>query len=86
MIDELCMKSLNNNAHISISLVLSHHCVAPQMAVGKAEDLVKAHEQYQQDLHAFEEWLKVEQEKLGCYTQLEGDIDVLEDTIQKLQV
>lgn len=56
------------------------------MAVCKAEDLVKAHEEYQHDLHAFEEWLEAEQEKLICYTQLEGDIDMLEDTIQKLQV
>ncbi|XP_037550764.1 nesprin-1 [Nematolebias whitei] len=54
-------------------------------AVGKAEDLVKAHQEYQQDIRAFEEWLEQEQEKLGCYTQLEGDVDMLEDTIQKLQ-
>ncbi|KAJ0008744.1 hypothetical protein NQD34_016159 [Periophthalmus magnuspinnatus] len=53
--------------------------------VGKAEELVKAHQEYQRGLHAFEEWLEQEQEKLGCYMQLEGDVDMLEDTLQKLQ-
>lgn len=57
-----------------------------QRAVGKAEELVKAHQEYQRGLHAFEEWLEQEQEKLGCYTQLEGDVDMLEETLQKLQV
>ena len=58
----------------------------PQRAVGKAEELVKAHQEYQRGLHAFEDWLEQEQEKLGCYTQLEGDVDMLEETLQKLQV
>lgn len=57
-----------------------------QRAVGKAEELVKAHNEYQRDLQAFEDWLEQEQEKLGCYTQLEGDVDMLEETLQKLQV
>lgn len=57
-----------------------------QRAVGKAEELVKAHQEYQRGLHAFEDWLEQEQEKLGCYTQLEGDVDMLEETLQKLQV
>jgi len=57
----------------------------PQRAVGKAEELVNAHEEYQRGLQAFEDWLEQEQEKLGCYTQLEGDVDMLEDTLQKLQ-
>lgn len=57
-----------------------------QRAVGKAEELVKAHQEYQRGLHAFEDWLEQEQEKLGCYTQLEGDVDRLEETLQKLQV
>lgn len=52
----------------------------------KAEGLVKAHQEYQRGLHAFEDWLEQEQEKLGCYTQLEGDVDMLEETLQKLQV
>ncbi|XP_077587652.1 nesprin-1 [Stigmatopora nigra] len=54
-------------------------------AVGKAEALLKAHEEYQQGLRAFERWLEGEQEKLGCYVQLEGDVDTLEETLQKLQ-
>lgn len=67
------------------------HCdcfalLCPQRAVGKAEELVKAHQEYQRGLHAFEDWLEQEQEKLGCYTQLEGDVDMLEETLQKLQV
>lgn len=80
------MANIKGNVRISCSLIQCPFCVAPQRAVGKAEDLVKAHQEYQQDLHAFEEWLEQEQEKLGCYTQLEGDVDMLEDTIQKLQV
>ncbi|XP_061156994.1 nesprin-1-like [Syngnathus typhle] len=55
-------------------------------AVGKAEELVKAHQEYQEGLQAFEDWLEEEQEKLGCYTQMEGDVDMLEETLQKLQV
>lgn len=47
---------------------------------------MKAHQEYQRSLHAFEDWLEQEQEKLGCYTQLEGDVDMLEETLQKLQV
>lgn len=47
---------------------------------------MKAHGEYQQSLQAFEDWLEEEQEKLGCYTQLEGDVDMLEETLQKLQV
>lgn len=54
--------------------------------MGKAEKLVKAHQEYQRGLHAFEDWLEQEQEKLGCYTQLEGDVDMLEETLQRLQV
>lgn len=54
--------------------------------MGKAEELVKAHQEYQRGLHAFEEWLEQEQEKLAYYTQLEGDVDMLEETLQKLQV
>lgn len=47
---------------------------------------MKAHQDYQRSLRAFEGWLEQEQEKLGCYTQLEGDVDMLEETLQKLQV
>nr|XP_057913481.1 nesprin-1 isoform X6 [Doryrhamphus excisus] len=54
-------------------------------AVGKVEEVVKAHQEYQQGLHAFEDWLVQEKEKLGCYSPLEGDADTLEETLQKLQ-
>ena len=54
--------------------------------MGKAEELVQAHQEYQRGLHVFEAWLEQEQEKLGCYTQLEGDVETLEETLQKLQV
>lgn len=54
--------------------------------MGKAEDLIKSHQEYQRNLHVFEDWLEQEQEKLSCYTQLEGDVDMLEETLQKLQV
>lgn len=60
--------------------------MCPQRAVGKAEELVKAHQEYQRGVHGFEDWLENEQEKLDCYTQLEGDVDMLEETLQKLQV
>lgn len=67
-------------------VILCPHRALPQRAVGKAEELVKAHQEYQRGLRAFEDWLEQEQEKLGCYTQLEGDVDMLEETLQKLQV
>lgn len=69
-------------------LTLCNHLLSlfDQRAVGKTEGLVKAHQEYQRGLHAFEDWLEQEQEKLGCYTQLEGDVDMLEETLQKLQV
>uniref|UniRef100_A0A8C7KDH8 Spectrin repeat containing, nuclear envelope 1b n=1 Tax=Oncorhynchus kisutch TaxID=8019 RepID=A0A8C7KDH8_ONCKI len=56
-----------------------------QTAVGKAEELVQVHQEYERGLNVFEAWLEQEQEKLGCYTQLEGDVDTLEETLQKLQ-
>jgi nesprin-1 len=54
--------------------------------VGKAEELVQIHQEYERGLNVFEAWLEQEQEKLGCYTQLEGDVATLEETLQKLQV
>lgn len=65
---------------------MNFHNFCPQRAVGKAEELVKAHQEYQHGLHTFEDWLEEEQEKLGCYTQLEGEVELLEETLQKLQV
>ncbi|XP_034001993.1 LOW QUALITY PROTEIN: nesprin-1-like, partial [Trematomus bernacchii] len=54
-------------------------------AVCRAEELVESHLEYQRDLQSFEDWLEEEQETLGCYTQLEGDVEILEDTLQRLQ-
>lgn len=58
----------------------------PQRAVSRAEELLKAHQEHQRALHAFQDWLVQQQETLGSYTQLEGDVDALEETLQKLQV
>lgn len=52
----------------------------------KAEELLIAHQEYQNNLHEFKDWLEQQQEKLCCYTQLEGDVDTLEETLHKLQV
>lgn len=83
-------QSILSNKHkvkiYKFSLCDSLSLLWPQRAVGKSEELVKAHQEYQRGLHAFEDWLELEQEKLGCYTQLEGDVDILEETLQKLQV
>ncbi|XP_056332552.1 nesprin-1-like isoform X5 [Danio aesculapii] len=56
-----------------------------QCAVAKAEELVSAHQEYQHSLHEFKDWLEQQQERLSCYTQLEGDTEMLEDTLRKLQ-
>jgi len=58
----------------------------PQCAVAKAEELVSGHQVYQSCLHEFKDWLEQQQERLSCYTQLEGDVETLEDTLRKLQV
>lgn len=60
--------------------------MSPQAAVSRAEELLKVHQEYQRGLRAFQDWLDQQQEALGCYTQLEGDVDTLEDTLHKLQV
>lgn len=57
-----------------------------QLGVTKAEQLVQAHQEYQHSLHEFKDWLELQQEMLSCYTQLEEDVDTLEETLQKLQV
>lgn len=54
--------------------------------MGKAEELLVAHQEYQNNLHEFKDWLEQQQEKLSCYTQLEGDVDSLEETLHELQV
>ncbi|XP_073726049.1 nesprin-1 isoform X5 [Misgurnus anguillicaudatus] len=56
-----------------------------QCAVAKAEELVLAHQEYQRSLHEFKDWLEQQQETLSCYTQLEGDVGTLEETLRKLQ-
>ncbi|TSO25166.1 Nesprin-1 [Bagarius yarrelli] len=56
-----------------------------QAGVGKAEELLIFHQEYQKHLHEFKDWLEQQQEKLSCYTQLEGDVDTLEETLHKLQ-
>ncbi|KTF86540.1 hypothetical protein cypCar_00031779 [Cyprinus carpio] len=56
-----------------------------QCAVAKAEELVSAHQEYQRTLHEFKDWLEQQQERLSCCTQLEGDVETLEDTLRKLQ-
>lgn len=47
---------------------------------------MSAHQEYQRTLHEFKDWLEQQQERLSCYTQLEGDVETLEDTLRKLQV
>lgn len=54
--------------------------------MGKAEELLIAHQEYQNNLNEFKDWLEQQQEKLCCYTQLEGDVDALEETLYNLQV
>lgn len=54
--------------------------------MGKAEELLMAHQAYQNNLHEFKDWMEQQQEKLSCYTQLEGDVGTLEETLHKLQV
>ncbi|RXM34120.1 Nesprin-1 [Acipenser ruthenus] len=51
----------------------------------KAEELVLAHQEYQRGLHMFEDWLEQEQERLGCCSQMEGDVETLENTLLELQ-
>ncbi|XP_076155328.1 nesprin-1 isoform X4 [Alosa pseudoharengus] len=54
-------------------------------AVGRAEDLVHSHEEHRHCLQQFRAWLEQEQERLSAHTPLEGDVDSLENTLQKLQ-
>ena len=61
-------------------------CVSMQHAVGRAEELVQSHEEHRRCLQQFRAWLEQEQEALSAHTPLEGDVDSLENTLQKLQV
>ncbi|KAK6304736.1 hypothetical protein J4Q44_G00253220 [Coregonus suidteri] len=92
LLDTITMKGANMAEHYVTQLELQdlqerYNTVKDntKSAVGKADELVQAHQEYQRGLHVFEAWLEQEQEKLGCYTQLEGDVDTLEETLQKLQ-
>lgn len=60
--------------------------VAFQAAVGKAEELVLVHQEYQRGLHMFEDWLEQEQSNLGLLSPLDGDVNTLEKTLKDLHV
>ncbi|XP_061667964.1 nesprin-1 isoform X8 [Syngnathoides biaculeatus] len=55
-------------------------------AVNKAEGLVLIHQEYQQGLHVFEDWLEREQSTLVSLSHPEGDVETLERTLKQLQV
>lgn len=57
-----------------------------QNAVGKARGLVLVHQEYQRGLHLFEDWLEQEQASLASLSHPEGNVEVLEETLQQLQV
>ncbi|XP_052352542.1 nesprin-1-like isoform X4 [Oncorhynchus keta] len=92
LLDTITVKGANMAEHYVTQLELQdlqerYHTVKDntKTAVGKAEELVQVHQEYERGLNVFEAWLEQEQEKLGCYTQLEGDVATLEETLQKLQ-
>ncbi|KAF4071108.1 hypothetical protein AMELA_G00281340 [Ameiurus melas] len=55
-------------------------------AVGKAEELVLVHQEYQRGLHMFEDWLEQEQSNLGLLSPLDGDVSTLEKTLKELHM
>ncbi|CAB1447010.1 unnamed protein product, partial [Pleuronectes platessa] len=55
-------------------------------AVGKAKSLVLVHQEYQRELHVFEDWLEQEQASLASLTHREGNGDTIENTLQQLQL
>lgn len=57
-----------------------------QSAVSKAKELVMVHQEYQRGLHVFEDWLEREQASLASLSHPEGNVDMLEKTLQQLQV
>lgn len=57
-----------------------------QAAVGKAEELVLVHQEYQRGLHMFEDWLEQEQSNLGLLSPLDGDVNTLDKTLKDLHV
>ena len=54
--------------------------------MGKAKSLVLVHQEYQRELHVFEDWLEQEQASLASLTHREGNGDTIENTLQQLQV
>ncbi|XP_028253699.1 nesprin-1 [Parambassis ranga] len=54
-------------------------------AVSKAKGLVLVHQEYQRELHVFEDWLEQEQASLASLSHPEGNVDTLEKTLQQLQ-
>ncbi|XP_047184446.1 nesprin-1 isoform X2 [Scophthalmus maximus] len=55
-------------------------------AVSKAKGLVLVHQEYQRELHVFEDWLEQEQATLASSTHPEGNVDTIENTLQQLQL
>ncbi|XP_061559702.1 nesprin-1 isoform X16 [Phycodurus eques] len=55
-------------------------------AVNKAKGLVLIHQEYQQGLHVFEDWLERDQSTLMSLSHPEGNVDILERTLKQLQI
>uniref|UniRef100_A0A672NJW8 Nesprin-1-like n=1 Tax=Sinocyclocheilus grahami TaxID=75366 RepID=A0A672NJW8_SINGR len=89
--DKQCSEMRDKTTNLGKAKVLCYcqyfsNCILEVCAVAKAEELVSAHQEYQRTLHEFKDWLEQQQERLSCsYTQLEGDVETLEDTLRKLQ-
>eukprot|EP00061_Rhincodon_typus_P015220 g42775.t1 len=52
----------------------------------KAEELLLLHQEYQQGLKSFEEWLEQEKENLCCCSHLGNDVETLESMLRDLEV
>ncbi|GCC32670.1 hypothetical protein chiPu_0011134 [Chiloscyllium punctatum] len=51
----------------------------------KAEEQLLLHQEYQQGLKSFEEWLEQEKENLCCCSHLGNDVETLESTLRDLE-
>ncbi|XP_060687754.1 nesprin-1-like isoform X2 [Hemiscyllium ocellatum] len=51
----------------------------------KAEEQLLLHQEYQQALKSFEEWLEQEKESLCCCSHLGNDVETLESTLRDLE-
>ncbi|XP_029114386.1 nesprin-1 isoform X5 [Scleropages formosus] len=92
LLDTIVVKSSSMAEHYVTKLEvqdLQEHYMAVKdkamHAVDKAEELLLAHQEYQRSLQVFQDWLEEEQETLTSCFQLEGDVEMLENTLQKLQ-